>query len=67
MSRALANNSRMIRLPARVHEKVQTVSRIASDLQSDLGRGKSPLQGLFCGVQLGPRSATRDASRATRC
>uniref|UniRef100_A0A7S2CAM9 RNA polymerase sigma-70 domain-containing protein n=1 Tax=Florenciella parvula TaxID=236787 RepID=A0A7S2CAM9_9STRA len=38
MSRALANNSRMIRLPARVHEKVQTVSRIASDLQSDLGR-----------------------------
>ena len=64
MSRALANNSRMIRLPARVHEKVQTVSRIANDLQSDLGRGKAPR---CCSAWLGSSRRPPRAPAAPPC
>ena len=60
ISRAVANNSRMIRLPARVHEKVQAMSRVATELQSDLGRGKAS------GAELGA-SEPRLCPEASRC
>ena len=67
VSRCVASHSRMIRLPARVHEKVVTMNRVKALLSASLGRDPSLEEvAQHVRVRLDPRKAADYEAAARR-
>ena len=63
ISRALARNSRMIRLPQRVHEKVVSMGKVKTEMSTVLGRDPT-LSEIAERVQVAPKQARMYAAAA---